>query len=883
MAPQDPPRARELAGVLGLQPVVGQLLINRGLADVASAADFLRPGQGERRAPWRLPGVKAAAWRMLRAVRRGETVVVYGDYDADGQTSAAILARALGALGAQVRTFIPHRLSLGYGLHEDVLVEMASRGVGLVVAVDCGLTAGKAVAEAKRRGLDVVVVDHHEAPARLPPAAAIVASHRMKGMPGGDQLSAAGLSYHTAMALLELAGCGEASLRSALVQLAAVGTVADVVSLTGENRRLVQEGLAQIRIRPIPGLLALAREAGLDLAAADAHHIAFVLAPRLNAAGRVADASAGLDLLLAQDEPAAAPVARRLEEANRSRQATEREVLDEAIAQAQTQLEGGEVGAVVVAGEGWHPGVIGVVASRLVDRFARPAVVIGVEGDEARGSARSVPGVNVHEALAAAGDLFTRFGGHPMAAGFSLRAADVAELRRRLVEAIAERWRGPYARRLPIDAWIGLDDVTEPLVRQLEWLQPYGEGNPRPVLASPGLRLVEVRPIGRAGQHLRMVVQDPASGAAAKAIAFGRADEWGEIVARASAGGLVDLAFSPQVGRFGEIEVKAIDLRVAEKVAPHVAWWEIEGTPRRLAEPAAGETSPPVMAFSAGSSPAVRVEDRRGISDSRDRAALVAWVHQEVERLSRGPSGVVAAISVRSARDAAALCAELGAQAEDLRLRVSWLEPPAGAVVPPGLFQGSRVLITWEREALARVEPGGTLLVWQLPLEPDAWARACVRAGIGTLVLAYGQDDLRVLEGEWLHSYPSVEDLRRIFRLLSAQASLAGGRLPADVYELDAALGVLDGGWAQGRPGRLLLERSLGVFEELGLVAPEAGGRGWRWKGARAGTKLDLARSPRYNECARIRESIRTLVDEARGPDPVAWWQRWIARPDVPA
>lgn len=881
-APRPDPRvARRIGGQLGLHPLMGQLLLNRGITDVAAARDFLQPGRPASLS-WRLPGVKAAAWRMLQAVHRKEDIVVYGDYDADGQTSTAILVRALRRLGATVRPFIPHRLSQGYGLHEDVLVEMAGRGVRLVVAVDCGLTALKAVREAGRRGLDVVVVDHHEPGPRLPPAAAVVAAHRMVALPGGESMAAAGLAYHTARALLEFANRPDDGEDDALLQLAAIGTVADVASLTGENRRLVREGLERIRTRPVAGLAALARRAGVEPAEVDTFHVAFILAPRLNAAGRVDDPAVGLSLLLADSPEQAQELAERLEAANRTRQEMERRVLEEALADAERQLEAGDRPVIVTAGESWHPGVIGVVASRLVERFARPAVVIAIEGEEARGSARSVPEVNLYEAMLSCSEYFTKFGGHPMAAGFSMAASDVLAFRERLTEAVAARWNGPFVARLELDAWVRLADVGPELAHQLSLLEPHGDGNPRPVLGAAGLELVEARPVGQDGRHLRLVVREPQTATEAGVIAFGRAEQWKDLVDGATAGRrLLDLAFTPRLGRFGEVELRAVALREAgAEVARFI--WELDGAPALLAkapEPAAQdvaqqawEHAAPGEAMSAG---AVVVEDRRGLADAAARALAEWMASRDAEASMDGARPVQTVVVVRDALAAVRLCGAVWRTIPELAGRVAWAGE--GDEVPPAsdLFgEPARVLVTWEPSVLSRAGSPVDVLLWEVPSEPWRWAAVWRRTPVRRVVLAYGEEDRRLLERRYLAPLPDREALRHLYRLLTAQASVAGAHLPGDLHALAAALAVLDPRF-RPRLSPELLAHALAVFEELGLVVRSSPRGEWVWKGAKAGVKLDLAQSARYNELIEARRFWQEALDGAFSGEATSWWRKW--------
>ncbi len=865
-SPPDRPDAQVLAARLGLHPLMGRMLVNRGLDDLPAALEFLRPGPAPD--PWQMRGVREAAWRIWQAVRRREPVVVYGDYDADGLCSTAILLRALRRLGAVVHPFIPHRLSLGYGLHREVLLEMAERGIRLVVAVDCGLTAVSAVQQAKRRGLDVVVVDHHEPARRLPPAAAIVAAHRLTAWPGGPQMSAAGLAYHTARALLELGGASGEDPE--LLQLAAAGTIADVVSLIGENRRLVREGLAALRAAPLPGFAALGQVAGLDLASADTYHVAFVLAPRLNAAGRVDDALVGLELLLAGSVEQAMEAARRLEAANRLRQSTEAAVLEQAMGAARQSVQARDPPVLVVVGEGWHPGVIGVVAARLVSAFFRPAVVVSVEGDQARGSARSVAGVDIYEALSECAHLFSRFGGHPMAAGFSLERDAVAGLAGLLEAAVARRFRGPFVPVVRLDGWVRLGELHDDLASQLGLLEPHGEGNPRPVLAAAGLELMELRTVGADGRHLRLSVREPSSGAERGAVAFGKAEAWAADLSRLVGQGRIDVAFIPQKGRFGGLELQVVDVRPAAEVGAVTL-----GVSFGLRTPSTGASRVVRVGAPPAGSRELAVVDVRGLADGGAQA-LAGWLQEHAARVP--PSAFSVVVAVRGPHRAVELSAALAWSRPDGALRSAWGDrellaaPTAGSAT---LFEESWVLVSWDPWVLSACRHSArTVVFWELPDLPQAWAQAAHGAAVREVVLAYGSAPAggagRPERGK---TGLGVEELRRIYRWLAAHVRLAGPRLPP-ATQLASALAMLDP--EVGMPEPQELEAALRIFEELGVAEGEPGGAGWRWKGVAAGTKLDLTRSPLYNEVTRERAYWGQYVRRAVELPARQVWLDWV-------
>ena len=506
-----------LAQALEVPEIVGRVLAARGVtADTAER--FLNPSvRAMLPEPSRLAGMDAAVARLVRAVTGGETLAVFGDYDVDGATSAAVLKRYLAAVGASVRIYIPDRLSEGYGPNAPALKRLKDEGAGVVITVDCGVTAHQPLAAAADAGLDVIVVDHHLAEPKLPQAVAVVNPNRLDDTSGCGELAAVGVAFLLVVGLNRalreagwLAGRGEPELID-LLDLVALGTVCDMVPLTGVNRALVAQGLKVLARRGNVGLAALADVGGIR-ERPGAYHAAFVLGPRINAGGRVGKADLGARLLATDDADEAAELAHRLDALNAERRTIEASV--EAAAVAQVEALGDDRGGLIFAlGEGWHPGVVGIVASRLVERFHRPAFVVTVADGVGKGSGRSIPGVDLGGAVIAArqAGLLVNGGGHPAAAGLTVASERIGELREflaaRLSQAGARDDAGPT---LGIDGALSLGAATPELVAELARAGPFGVGNAEPRFAIAGGRVVRVDVVGE--RHVRCILADDAGG-----------------------------------------------------------------------------------------------------------------------------------------------------------------------------------------------------------------------------------------------------------------------------------------------------------------------------------------------------------------------------------
>ncbi len=504
-AEPDPAAVAMLSSELGLPRALAALLVQRGHATPELARRFLKPALSDLADPSSLFDLDNAARAVAEAVTAGRTVMVHGDYDVDGQCATALLTQTLRIAGARVVPFIPHRLRDGYDFGPAGLAAARAAGASLIITCDCGITAVEAVAAAAEAGIGVVVTDHHIPGPVLPAARAVVDPQRIEDHSGLSQLCGTGVAFKLVQALAPLLGL-PANLPFHLLDLVALATVADVVPLVGENRILVKHGLKVLQQSRWPGLRALievAGHAGRDIRSGQ---LGFVLGPRLNAAGRIGDPADGLRLLLSTDPAEAGALARRLDALNAERQTLDQRILDEALEQVEQGDPGRDAG-LVLTGEGWHPGVVGIVASRVVERYGRPTFLIAFDGEIGKGSGRSISRFNLHSALSECGDLLERFGGHHMAAGVTIRRSRLEEFRDRFArvarEALAPEDLGPEQR---VDLVVPLTEVTRDLERLCRHLEPSGSGNPSPVFGVRGVRFVEVAHL-RNG-HLKGLLDD---------------------------------------------------------------------------------------------------------------------------------------------------------------------------------------------------------------------------------------------------------------------------------------------------------------------------------------------------------------------------------------
>ncbi|MCW2951342.1 MAG: single-stranded-DNA-specific exonuclease RecJ [Conexibacter sp.] len=768
IVPCDPAAVERLRGALEISRTLAQVLVRRGFEDPAAARAFL--AAEDEHDPRAFAGIESALALILQHVRAGTRITVHGDYDVDGVCATAILLRALRRLGADVDWFLPSRVDDGYGLSAATVERLADRGTRLLVTVDCAITAVEEVAAARAAGLDVVVTDHHQprADGALPDAPIVHPS--LGGYPCPD-LCAGGVAYKLAQALALAAGEDPAAADEDL-DLVALATVADLVPLRGENRRLVREGLRVLASTGKAGLRALMRVARVDPSGLDAGAVAFRLAPRINASGRLYRADAGVELLLTEDEARARAIAEELDAANGERRMTEQRILFDAEAQVR---ELGERPAYVLAGEGWHPGVIGIVASRIVERYHRPTILVALDAETGvgSGSGRSIPGFDLLGALHAAAPELERYGGHRAAAGLTIAAGRVEALR-----AAVEAHAGALLTAedlVPIervDAVVSGGALGLALADELARLAPCGMGNPAVNLLVPAASFVDPRPMGEGGRHLRFTVE--AGGVRCRAVSFGCDGRL-----PVDAGAPVDATFRLERNEWnGAVEPRLL-LRSATACAP--APIELLGQPAQdgwlaavLAEVAAlgGSAGTPRSASAAASTATAgrTVIDRRGdggaavladlLAGDADVLAVCADVSRRIGGLSERIGGF--ALCSHAALERAPQLAERFAH-------LVVLDPPAHA----------------DQDLLLRAGLPGTYVHW-------AWSDA----------------ELRFAEQIHASEYDLRASLVPLYRTLRDDGSAAGEELER----------LLRGDGPHSRSASHAA-RLVAVLEELGLVS----------------------------------------------------------------
>jgi single-stranded-DNA-specific exonuclease len=573
-SPDQDAEAVTLAGALGLPVLVARLLVSRGVGEAAAAQGFLNPRLTDLHDPLLLPGIERAAERIEQAVHAGQPIVIYGDYDVDGISGSAILWHMLTLAGAKVSTYVPHRIEEGYGLNAEAIGRLArgetrgnghaddlaapgvpatgaALGIPLIVSVDCGITAVEPAEVARQAGADLIVTDHHQFDPTHLPAAHTLVHPRLGPTPYPfPDLCGAAVAFKLAWQFARR-HCGSQRLPAVFrdllldcLSLAALATIADVVPLRGENRVIAVYGLGQIKRTHLAGLNALIDASRLRDEKIDAYHAGFSLGPRLNACGRMGHAKDAVHLFTTAQAEEAGTIARFLSHENERRRSTEREILAEARQMvAAAGYDQPESRVIVLGKEGWHPGVVGVVCSRLVEAFARPVVLLCYDGDEAHGSARSVEGVSIHEALTSCAAELTSFGGHAMAAGLRLPVGRVDSFRARLAAYVGTHLAAQdMVSMLDIEAQCDLADLSVELGEQVQRLSPFGRGNPAPVLCLRDAALTQkAQPIGTDGRHLRLMLRQGER--YAQAVWFGAGEHADDL----PAGARLDVAFEPHV------------------------------------------------------------------------------------------------------------------------------------------------------------------------------------------------------------------------------------------------------------------------------------------------------------------------------------------------
>jgi single-stranded-DNA-specific exonuclease len=773
---------------LGIGHVLAQVLVRRGFLNAASAREFLEAREAH--PPSAFEGIERALAVIERHVRAGSKITVHGDYDVDGVCATAILVRALRALGANVNWFLPGRIDDGYGLSIETVRRLAARGTGLLITADCAITAVEEVAAAGTLGLEVVVSDHHQPrpTGELPDCPIVHPS--VCGYPCAE-LCGTAVAYKLAQAL-------GAPTAQEDVELVALATVADLMPLRGENRSLVRQGLEALASTAKPGLRALMAVAGADPSALDAGVLGFRLAPRINAAGRLRRADAGLELLLTEDGQRAAEIAEELDHVNGERRAVEQRIAWEAEARA---VELGERSAFVLAGEGWHPGVIGIVASRIVERYHRPVVMVALDGELCSGSARSIPGFDLLGALHECSEHLERYGGHRAAAGLTIRRDRLERFRAALERHAQELLTPELLQRVEsVDAIVSGSELGLALAEELELLEPSGIGNPRSRLLVPGGRFGDLHPMGE-GRHARFTVT--AGGTRTPAVAFG----W-EGKLQAKPGEPVDATFRLERNFWNGAVKPRLVLRNAWPCAP--------GPIEVLGERADYLRD---MIEELGEQPQGRADP--GVAEART----------VLNRRGESPLAVLAD-ALAAGGPVLAVCADVPRRLEGLAARI-----------------GGFSLVSYH--ALER-EPSILARFAQLvALDPPASGvqAGLLEAGSGFTHLAWGEPELRFAQQMHELEYGLRASLVALYRALKVRERVAGEELER----------LLRGAGPHGRPARLA-GRLIKVLAELELVSldPELPAL------AIAGlAPTALERSPSYREYSKRHEDGRRFLSSA--------------------
>lgn len=545
-APADRSASARLAHSLNVSDLTATLLVNRGVREPADARGFLKPELTALINPEKFNDMPRAVDRLEAAVRAREKVAIFGDYDVDGTSGTAILLKLFALLDCPATFRVPHRVTDGYGLNAAAVEAFAAEGAKVLVTIDCGTNDLEEVALARERGMDVIILDHHEPGAAIPPGVSIINPKLRDSTYGFTGICSAGISFKMAWALADRVGAkrrpGFEGFILDAMGLAALGTIADVCPLIGENRIYVRYGLDALRACRGRGLRSLLELARLGEKPIDPFDVSFKLAPRLNALGRIGTAMDCVDLLVSDDETRIGEILSLLEKSNRHRKGIEDEMFEQAISQVES--EGGPGSAIILADARWHVGVVGIVAARLVDRFYRPAFVMAIdEHGVARGSARSIGGLALHEALEVCHEHLLTHGGHAMAAGLSLKAEHLEAFRRKMERHVARLLTAEnLTPKLEVDDEVAIGAVTRPVVRELERLAPHGPGNPVPVLVSSHVRIAgEPRLMGKRNDHLSLFLQQ--DGKSIRAVGFGM----GDLIDPLKRARLISVAFTPQI------------------------------------------------------------------------------------------------------------------------------------------------------------------------------------------------------------------------------------------------------------------------------------------------------------------------------------------------
>jgi single-stranded-DNA-specific exonuclease len=831
-----------LAAALGISRVTAEVLVRRGLSDPAEAHAFLEL-EGPLHDPLALGAMAEACDAIEAAIRERRRIVVHGDYDVDGVCATALAVETLRELGADVGWHLPSRFVEGYGVAVETVELLAGQGAGLILCVDCGLSANAAIARAHELDVAVVVCDHHRPGPELPEAPLVCARGPYEGAYPFGELCGAGVVFKLAQALwARRLGSPEPPVELLRkLDLVALATIADVVELRDENRALVRAGLRRLARGERPGLAALMEVAGVDRARLRSSDLGFRLGPRINAAGRLGHPREALDLMLARDKAEAEPLARRLEERNRERQAIESEITRAAVLTIESRsAEQRNALGYVVAGEGWHAGVIGIVASRLVERYGRPVVVIAVEGDQGTGSGRSLPAFDLHGGLAACGELLERFGGHRAAAGLTIQRDRIEQFAAAFERHASETLTlADLEKRVHVDAIAGVGELSLALAQELARLEPHGIGNPAPRLLVPAARLDAVEAMGD-GKHLRMLVAS--EGARCGAVAFGK----GESLEALRATGVVDVVCRLETNSFRGALSQRLSLVELRDVATTGCSHGCATAPRLVA-------GADVVPLAGGQHEGPRVRDARDAGGLALAATLAA-------------SGAATCVLVN---DLAPRCDELEGALDAARfggaraVMVPWRLAASQRAARAAEACGASVAVV-EHRAFARLAELQAAFSHVVVLEPplhaeEALALRALPAST-TMHLAYGASDLAAARAAAEREAPRA--------LMTALWRAGRAGEPVSAQGLVASADWAAAGLAPPPTGEAAAE-AIEVLVELGLAVRD----GERLRLAAPANKSDPATSTTYQRLeARRRDALERIARAGarRAAQPVA-------------
>jgi single-stranded-DNA-specific exonuclease len=775
---------RNLVSELGISPLIAKLLVNRGITKADPAREFLSPDLSYLHAPRKMRGISEAIDRIKKAIADGERIWIYGDYDVDGITAVSLLISCLKHLGADVNYYIPNRLDEGYGLSKEGVADLESRGCRLMITVDCGIGAAEEVKMANEAGMDVIVTDHHEPRGELPPALVTLNPKLEECNYPFDGLSGVGVAFKLAQGLMgDENGQDEAFLREQF-DLVALGTIADVVPLIGENRVIARYGLEVLNKRERVGIKALCDVADIKEDAIIVWTVGFRLGPRINAAGRIDTAHCAVQLLTTDSYDEALEIAQKLDAANRERQNIERSIFSEA-KEALKQVDLKREKGLVVAKEGWHPGVVGIVASRLQEHFYRPAVVISLDGEEGRGSARSIPEFNIFHALTKCSHLLEGFGGHKAAAGLNISRDNIDRFRREFSQIVADTLEPDDLKpKVLIDAEASLMELSEDVVEQLDILEPYGLSNPRPLLSLTGLMVKGLpRTVGKNGSHLKMVLSD--GRISVGTIGFGKGNIERELYDK---GARIDLVCNPSINNWNGN--KSVELRIEEIVVHRESGYDVMAASAQIMD---------LSQF--------KIVDRRGIPDKRSHLRKLLSMEQKTLMYVRDDMAVdqlQGIVSKYSPRTKLGLCYSGTPAVEIDQMKVKLIEGELDAIASPVPFE----------EPLPELKH----LVFCHPVPTREYFVRCCAPAVESeemvyIHLIFNDKDVEYLTSMLNQQYPDREMLANVYRKLREICSEGN----AESVYLDQ---IAEGMELEGSK-ELIISNCVAILEDLELAKPQ--------------------------------------------------------------